>query len=482
MENLPDSIDPERFGEGSKKGVGRRKKQVFTFRDLFCSRIAVNLSQNLLFLTSGGNMADRPLNALLVEDNPVESMIIKSVLTKAVQPSFRIEAAENVQKGLKRLEGKDIDLILLDLSLPDSEGIETFDRVQKEALEVPIIVLTGLDDETLALEALRRGAQDYVVKGEADPKMLLRIIRYAIERKKVERQLREMNKKLAEDEKALVETLQTLRRSNQELRAIRLQLIQAAKMEVVGRLAAGVAHEVKNPLAMLRMGVDYFLKTVNSADEKSNFMLKSMAEAIKRADSVIKELLDFSSMQKLDMQPQKLDAIIDQSLFLVKHELDKHHIRVIKEFQDEIPLIRADRNRMEQVMINLFTNAIQAMGDQGDLRLRMNVKTLDSVGGVVGYRKDDVFTPGDTIVEIFLEDTGRGIPEEIMDKIFDPFFTTKRGEGGAGLGLSVVKSIIQMHHGAINVENKADGGVRVTIMLRVNAEIDHEGKEENSHH
>ncbi len=411
-------------------------------------------------------MENNKAHVLLIEDNPVDSKLMGRMLSRADNSAYEVECRDSLSGALERLSDKGIDLILLDLSLPDSEGFETFLSVQKKAADLPIVVLTGYDDERLALDALRQGAQDYLVKTDLDPKMLLRVIRYAMERKKIERQLKKANEELARDEKVLVDMLKSLKKSNSELKLTQLQLIQAEKLEVVGRLAAGVAHEVKNPLAMLRMGVDYFSKQVPLEDEKSRFMIKSMNDAIRRADFVIKGMLDFAGQQEPEMEPEDLAAVLERSLFFVKHELDRHHIRVEKNIQSEIPPVRMNRNRVEQVLVNIFTNAIQAMGEGGMLRVQAHRKKLENAGGVVGYRKDDIFAPGDEVALIEIEDSGPGIPEEIINKLFDPFFTTHRTEGGTGLGLSVVKSIIQMHRGYVEIGNREGKGARVCIMLK----------------
>lgn len=407
------------------------------------------------------------VSVLLIEDNPVDSALMGRILSVAANPSYNVECRGNMEQGLERLGGKDIDLVLLDLSLPDSEGFETFVRTHKQAPDVPIVVLTGYDDEDLALEALRRGAQDYLVKTEIDPKVLTRVIRYAVERKKIERQLKKANEELARDEKVLVDMLKSLKRSNSELKMTQLQLIQAEKLEVVGRLAAGVAHEVKNPLAMLRMGIDYFAKQTDKMDDKGQFIVRSMIDAIRRADFVIKGMLDFASTQELQMSVENLAAVIEHSLFFVKHELDRHQIVVAKNFHNPIDKIQISRNRIEQVFINIFTNAIRAVGENGQITIDVRKEKLEKAGGIVGFRKDDIFAPGDTVAVIEITDSGPGIPEDIVNKIFDPFFTTYRAQGGTGLGLSVVKSIIQMHHGYIEIHNAKGAGACVRLLLKM---------------
>jgi signal transduction histidine kinase len=253
-----------------------------------------------------------------------------------------------------------------------------------------------------------------------------------------------------------------------QLKAAQSQLIQAAKMEVIGRLASGVAHEVKNPLSIILMGIGYLSKEIRSDDEEVRFTLENMKNAVKRADYIIKGLLDFSRVSKMEVAPHDLNSVVEKALGLVKYECDKYHVEVIKDFKEGMPYIVMDKNKIEQVFVNIFLNAIQAMSEGGTLTIRTYSRKLIELGEGVGHRKEDIFKTGELVAIVEVEDTGPGIPQDVLDKIFDPFFTTKHNKGGTGLGLSVVKSIIDMHKGKIKIENKKQGGgVIVTVMLRI---------------
>ncbi len=409
------------------------------------------------------------MKLLLIEDNPVEQKLLRGVFNAGVSKNENtVTSAESLAEALKFGRGQTaFDLLLLDLHLPDSEGLSTFERIHEAFPDAAIVVLTGTDDEKIAVEALRQGAQDYWVKGSLELKLLTRVCRYAIERKRIGNELQDANKKLLQHEQVLLETMTSLKKSNEDLRATRLQLMQAAKLEVVGRLSAGIAHEVKNPLAMIRMGVDYFLKELPKCEKTGHFMLDSMIEAINRADNVIKEMLDFSSQQELKIQAESIYAVIDRSLFFVKHEFDRRQTRMEPHFQKDIPPALIDKTRMEQVVINLLTNALQAQQSGGVITLRTTYGPLQTGEMPVGSRRGDPFQAGDTVIRVDIEDEGCGIPPEVLSKIFDPFFTTKRAEGGTGLGLSVVKNIVEMHGGFLYIANRPSGrGVRATVLLK----------------
>ena len=130
-------------------------------------------------------MTDKPISVLLVEDNPADERLIRELLGEATGAAFEMECADRLSSGLARLEKGGIDVVLLDLGLPDSHGLDTFVRMRSEAPDFPIVVLTGLDDEATGTAAVRGGAQDYLVKGETDGKTLARAVRYAVERERI---------------------------------------------------------------------------------------------------------------------------------------------------------------------------------------------------------------------------------------------------------------------------------------------------------
>ncbi len=259
-----------------------------------------------------------------------------------------------------------------------------------------------------------------------------------------------------------------LQATYEQLKEAQSQLIQAAKMEVVGTLASGVAHEVKNPLATILMGIEYLSKAVQVTTEDIRCAFENMRDAVKKADYIIRGLLDFSRVTQLDLSPQHLNPVVEQALALVRHECNKYHVEVSKDLKVDMPEVNIDRNKIEQVFVNLLLNAVQAMADGGRLTIRTYVRELTETEEGAGQRKEDIFRPGETTVIVEIEDTGTGIPEDILDKIFDPFFTTKRAKGGTGLGLSVVRSIIDLHNGKIKIANKKEGrGAIATVMFKI---------------
>jgi PAS domain S-box-containing protein len=290
-------------------------------------------------------------------------------------------------------------------------------------------------------------------------------------RRQAEEELRLAYRELSRSQAALTATVQQLQASHEELQQTQLQLIQAAKLESVGGLAAGVAHEVKNPLQTILMGVDYLSHNVIASDETVVMALNDMREAVQRANRIIQELLQLSAARDFDLKEEDLSAVLERSLWLVNHEVVAAQVTVVQQWQQPLPRVPIDRGKIEQVLINLFINALQAMPAQGTLTVATRTGCLGvdlpPMRGGPGH-----FRPGEQLVVLEVHDTGPGIPESQLARVFDPFFTTKPVGVGTGLGLSVVKKIMDLHDGAIAIQNAPEGGTRVTLVFRVQPRTD----------
>ena len=402
-------------------------------------------------------MGEKRIKVLLVEDSAFDAKLIGDLCRESCSGQFELDQKANLSEAFSALEEKQFDVILLDLTLPEAIGLDTVAKVNSRCPAIPIIVLTRTDDEILAVKAVSLGAQDYLVKGQVDGVILKRSIRYGIERKQMEEELRKHRENLEE----LVASRTV------ELRKTQAQLIQAEKMEIVGRLSSGIAHEVKNPLAIILQGLEYLSRKIPSQQEDLVATLKYMAEAVSRADNIIKDLLDFAGVSLVEKQPQEIIPIVEKCLVLMKHSLDKLHIELIKDFENGLPRVKVDKNKIEQVFLNLFENAAQAMAKGGKLKVKVSEESVSENDEGAGKRKEDIFHPGEEIIKIEIVDTGPGIPENLLDKVFDPFFTTKRNMGGTGLGLSIVRSIMEMHRGRIKIANKQnEAGVKATVWFK----------------
>jgi PAS domain S-box-containing protein len=252
-------------------------------------------------------------------------------------------------------------------------------------------------------------------------------------------------------EEELQGTLADLTRAHEDLKVSQLQLIQLAKMQSVGQLAAGVAHEVKNPLAIALMGVEYLSGTLDTRDGQTAMVLNDTKEAILRADNIVRELLRFSTPSKLDLNLEDLNGIVAHTLNSAMYEARKRHISIQTELGEGLPHLQLDRGKIEQTLLNLCMNGIEAMPEGGTLLIRTRANQLQT---------------GATEVILEVEDTGPGIADEDLARIFDPFFTKKGVGEGTGLGLTVARQILDLHGGTLRISNRVEGGAKASITLK----------------
>jgi signal transduction histidine kinase len=383
------------------------------------------------------------ITVLLIEDNYGDALLIREMLGKVKDDGFTLEWAERLSTGLERLAKGDIDLVLLNLSLPDSSGIEPFAKTNAQAPHVPVIVLTSPEDEGVAVQALQEGAQDYLVKGQVNGNVLIRAIGYAIEHKRTEEALR----------------------TSQE------QLQQAQKMKALGTLVAGVAHEINNPINLIMFNVPILKKIwrdfqpvlKEQADKEPdrkygglaydflkahlNQLFSDMDMAAKRVAKIVTDLTDFarqpSATKKSRMQ---INTAVGNAIRLAQTSLNKSGIKVTLELRENLPLMKGNLQSIEQIVLNLTINAVQAIGhEHGEIKI------------VTGLQKKD------GRVFISISDNGRGIDPSIRDKLFDPFVTDKQTKGGTGLGLSITHSLVKAHDGEITFQSEQGKGTTFTI-------------------
>lgn len=396
------------------------------------------------------------VSILVVEDNPDDYEIFTQYLELAGSRrvgQWDVKNAQRLTEALEVLQGNWVpDLIVLDLTLPDSSGPDTFRTLQSIVPQVPIVILSGMQDEDLALNLVNRGAQDYLSKNNLRPEVIARSMLYALERKHSELREKNLNDELVQE--------------RSEVNNLQMQLIQAEKLESLGRMAAGVAHEVKNPLNILLGAVDYFANKPDQ-DEMDRVMVGLMKENIDRADKIISGMVDFSRNYKLNFEAADPNHLVKKAILLKEHELRLKQVEVEIEFDEGLPKVEVDPLKIEQVLVNLIANAGYALADGGKMEIKTYLAKVSRVQKDEGLRIFDQFRVDDFLLVVEVRDYGGGISEDRLRKVFDPFFTTKPTGEGTGLGLSVSKKIIDLHHGALLLENADPPGVRARILLPV---------------
>lgn len=220
------------------------------------------------------------------------------------------------------------------------------------------------------------------------------------------------------------------------------KLRRAEHLSAIGEMTAGVSHEIRNPLGIIKSSAQLMKKKMARLDPTSKIP-DIIVEESTRLDHIIKDFLDFAKPMVADLRPCAVEDIIEKNLTFIAPKAGEENIRIVKDFQNNLPVILADPAMLYQAFLNIFLNAFQAMEEKGEI----TIATWYDSG----------------LVHISFSDTGEGIEEDVLKKIWTPFFTTK--ETGTGLGLGIIKNIIEAHHGSIHITNLSPNGTKVEIAL-----------------
>jgi len=235
-----------------------------------------------------------------------------------------------------------------------------------------------------------------------------------------------------------------------ELEATQKQLFQAEKLAALGKLSAGIAHEIRNPLTSIKILI-HSLADPGATESSREKDLNVIESEIERVNKIIRQFLDFARPRPPSLEPVDARKLIEETLALVGYEIESQGVQLQQEDEGGLPPVAMDREQMKQVLLNLILNALQAMPQGGRLRIQTSLRASEEGGKTK------------RAVEIRVQDTGEGVPAEIQGKIFEPFFSTK--EEGIGLGLSVAQRIVEEHGGTIRVASAEGGGTVFSITL-----------------
>jgi len=301
-----------------------------------------------------------------------------------------------------------------------------------------------------------------------------------------------MIERLKENQESLENYLESLESANKKLKQAQEELIRTEKLASIGRFAAGVAHEVGNPLGAI-LGYTSILQKEGMDREESKDYLKRIEKEIERINRIVRELLDFARPSKFEIKEVEINKVIESTLSLLSYQKNFKNIESRLDLQSDLPKIKGDESQLSQVFMNIILNAIDAMPDGGTLTIQTRTHILESldVDRLQGIyprrrrsdpmksdyshlRKSDPlaalfkkFSGGDQLVEIRISDTGVGIKKEDLENIFDPFFTTKAPDKGTGLGLSISLRIVETLGGEIRVESEVGKGTTLEVYFPV---------------
>lgn len=357
-----------------------------------------------------------PLRALLVEDDEAFSAYVRVALG-AASDAVELDTAADLATALASLRAREPDGVLLDLNLPDSQGLATLRQVLEAAPHAAVVIITGVADAKVAQDALQLGAQDWLVKGQIDPEVLQRALRYAVERKRLVG-----------------------------------GLLRAQKLEVAGRLATSVAHEFNNVLTAI-LGSAQLAEDAPDDDTRRG-AVELLRRAARQGAALSRQLLSLARNPPNNTAVVPAATLIDQALPLVQAILPATvELRVGPVADVDVKL---DPGQFDQMLLNLVFNAKDAMPAGGTLRIRVDAERAGppSPAALVGQ----------PFAVFRVIDTGQGIDATVLPHLFEPFFTTK-GARGTGLGLAVSAEIVERFGGVIHVDSRAGVGTSFAVWL-----------------
>ena len=432
----------------------------------------------------GQSGRDEPAKAgsiLVVDDDPMEREILRRSLGRL---GYRVLEAEDGSQALTTLRRTDVDLVVLDIMMPGMTGLQVLEQRALDAKlrEIPFIVVSALDELDTTVRCIELGADDYLTK-PYEPAILRARIGTSMERKHLRdrekvhldtihaqaERLAHTNGELmqltADLEDRVAARTSELEQKSEELRSMTQQLWQAAKLATMGEIAASVAHELNNPLATVSLRVESVLLDLPPDDPRRR-PLEVVEGEVERMARLIARLLEFS--RRAEPQKIRLDLSIEvgSSLELVQNHLKIRDVIARTELGPGPFTVLADRQQMRQVLLNLFTNAVDAMPDGGTLTIRIRHVASASRSDAQGDQDDGrSASAGSGTVVVEVCDTGVGIAPDVLARVFEPFFTTKAEGQGTGLGLAICRRAMQEHDGLLEIESEPGQGAIVRLTL-----------------
>ncbi len=375
-----------------------------------------------------------PLRVLHLEDSAPDAELIQATLEEdgILSDPIRVDTREEY---LAALERGGFDVILADYSLPGFDGISALTLAKEHCPELPFIFVSATLGEELAIDTLKRGATDYVLKQRLS--RLGPAVRRAIQ-----------------DIQQRVEK----RHTEAALREREHQLHVAHKMEALGRLAGGVAHDFNNCLTVIMGYTQVVLNELGASHPLAGKMLETQ-KAGAQAAQLIRQLLAFSRKQAMDPTVLDLNMVVDNLRDMLPR-LAGERIAFVFNQQPSLGHVKADHGQLDQVIMNLVANARDAMPDGGTLKIETGERTLEP-----GHETPGPDLPPGPYVTLSVSDNGCGMDQKTQTEIFEPFFTTKSEGKGTGLGLSVVHGIVTQSGGGISLESEVGRGTTFTIYL-----------------
>lgn len=369
---------------------------------------------------------NQPVRVLVVEDDDFDAQILQRMFTKEKRGSFAITHKMRMSEGMEHLASGDVDIVLLDMGLPDADGLDIVRRAKTVAPEVPVIVLTGLEDEALAADAMKAGAQDYLIKGQIESRALPRALRHAIDRQRMQS-----------------ETDQ----------------IRTHQLEFKDNFLSHVSHELRSPLNAIYQFVTILLDNIaGELNTEQREYLNIVHRNVKQLQAMIHDLLEVSRGQAgkltIEVQRTSVRAAISETVKTLQVAATTKGIKLETQIAEELPLVCADPTRLRQILIILLDNALKFTPAGGEVTVRARSLEQDS-----------------NLLVVEVVDTGCGIPagmtEQIFERLVQASDPSRAGRQGLGLGLHICKELVTRQGGRIWATSTPGQGATFSITLPI---------------
>ncbi|MDD2270794.1 MAG: response regulator [Desulfuromonadaceae bacterium] len=384
-------------------------------------------------MIESGAPAVKPTVVIIDDDRNVLELTSLILL----KHGFQSYVADGANEGFELIATHSPELVLLDYMMPEMDGLSALQFIKNHFPDTYVVMLTGKGSEEVAVELMKNGASEYILK-PFNNRNLVERLKNVMRIREIELHNRELQKQqvqlLSEIEQWNLELKRRVREKTEELHNAHEEIVQSEKLAAMGYLSAGVAHEIRNPLNSIALFVQLMRQTTTEPDQLEH-QAKIMKE-VDRIDSIIRKLLDASRRTRVISSTVQINQVIDNAIEAFTPQIETRKIQVERQYHCVPPPITADPTELEQIFTNLFLNALDAMSRGGRLAIEL-------------FAKD-----GRVIVRV--GDSGHGIAEDVLPSIFEPFFSTKGR--GTGMGLPVAQRIARMYEGSMEVECSSSEG------------------------
>jgi signal transduction histidine kinase len=379
---------------------------------------------------------DRKASVVIIDDDRHTLELTSLILSNN---GFAPYSAERAHDGLELISRHSPELVLLDYMMPEMDGLSALQLIKTRFPDSYVVMLTGRGSEEVAVELMKNGASEYILKPFNNSNLVerlgnvLRIREIELHNRKL---IQQQDHLLFEIEQWNLELQKRVCEKTDALQSAHEEILRSEKLAAMGYLSAGIAHEIRNPLNSISLFVQLMRQTTTEPDQLEH-QAKILKE-VERIDSIIRKLLDASRRSRSISSRVKIDQVIDNAIETFSAQIETRNIQVDRQYHGTPipPSITADPAELGQIFTNLFLNAMDAMNRGGRLAIDVTEK--------------------DARVIVRVSDSGNGIAEDVLPSVFEPFFSTK--SRGTGMGLPVARRIARMYEGSIEVERSSPGG------------------------